>query len=107
MRVPRLRVRTLMAAVVVVAVVVWGGMMGVRSFEYGGRARMYGEQERGWREIAARGGEWAEFGSECAHYFAMLGRKYRRAMWRPWMTVGPDPSAPGHDRRPEIEFDLE
>jgi hypothetical protein len=95
MRLPRFRVRTLMLAVAAVALLVWGGMMGVRSYDYSRRARFYGEQERGWREIAARNRLRPEFSRECAEYFAQLTRKYRRAMWRPWAPVAPDPYAPG------------
>jgi hypothetical protein len=103
MRLPRFRVRTLMVAVVVVALLVWGAMMGSRSYDYYRRARVYGTQERGWRAIAARDGQWAEFGSECAEYFAQLAGKYRRAMWRPWMPVAPDPFAPGVREAMEAE----
>jgi hypothetical protein len=99
MRLPRfrVRVRTLMLAVAVVALLVWGAMMGTQSYDYYRRAREYGANERGWREIAARkrGSSMARFASECAEYFAPLARKYRRAMWRPWMPVAPDPPAPG------------
>ena len=98
MRMPRFRVRTLMLAVGVVALLVWGAMMGTRSYDYYRRARIFGEYERGWRKIAARDRGWAKFGSQCAEYYAPLVRKYRRAMWRPWMPVAPDPHAPGFDR---------
>ena len=84
-----------MAAVGVAAVLVWGAMMGSRSYDYAWRARVYGTNERGWREIAARHRGWTQFGSQCADYYAELRRKYRRAMWRPWMPVAPDPLAPG------------
>src|SRR5262245_25981130 len=95
LRLLRYRVRTLMAVVVVAALLVWGGMMVSRSYEYSRRATLYHGQERGWRQIGDRKGEWAQFGSQCAEYYAELGRKYRRAMWRPWMPVAPDPLAPG------------
>ena len=99
MRRPRFRVRTLMVAVGVVALLVWGARMGSRSYDYYGRAREYGWNERGWREIAARHPGRASFGLECAEYYEQLARKYRRAMWRPWMPVAPDPVAPGHPPR--------
>jgi hypothetical protein len=96
MPVARFRVRTLMAAVGVVALLVWGAMMGSRSYDYYRRSREYGAQERGWRELATRGPHpWKQFRSECAEYFAQLTAKYRRAMWRPWLPVAPDPPAPG------------
>jgi hypothetical protein len=97
MRLPRYRVRTLMIAVVVAALLVWGTTMASRSLGYYQRAREYGTQERGWRAIASRGGGDARFASECTEYFIQLTAKYRRAMWRPWLPVAPDPHAPGFD----------
>jgi hypothetical protein len=84
-----------MAAVGVVAVLLWGAMMGAHSYDYYRRAREYGAHERGWREIAVRKvGNWT-FALQCAEYYEQLARKYRQAMWRPWMPVAPDPYAPG------------
>jgi hypothetical protein len=103
MRLPRFRVRTLLMLVAAVAVLIWGSIMGVRSYGLYRLAKEYGSNERGWREIAARGRQDAKFASECAGYFAMLTRKYRRAMWRPWMPVAPDPHAPGYDQWVEQE----
>ncbi|MDB5353421.1 MAG: hypothetical protein JWN86_4668 [Planctomycetota bacterium] len=102
MRLPRFRVRTLMVAVGVAALLVWGAMMGARSYVYARHARAYGEIERQWREIAIRdrgdptlarsvGVKW---GLQISDYYAPLARKYRRAMWRPWLPVAPDPPAP-------------
>ena len=105
MRLPRFRVRTLMIAVSGVALLLWGLMMGVRSYAYYRRASDFGAQERGWREIAARGEppEWKQFHADCVEYFAGLSAKYRRAMWRPWESVAPDPHAPGYDQWVEQE----
>jgi hypothetical protein len=103
MRLPHFRVRTLMLVVGVVALLIWGAMMGSQSYDYYRRAREYGANEHGWREIAARGRWDARFASECAEYFTQLARKYRRAMWRPWMPVAPDPHAPGYDQWVEQE----
>jgi hypothetical protein len=86
-----------MLAVGVTALLVWGAMMGARSYDYSRRAREYDAQERGWRQSAARGRLSVEFSVQCADYFAALSRKYRRAMWRPWLPVAPDPHAPGFD----------
>ena len=91
MRLPRFRVRTLLVLVAAVGVLIWGAMMGWRSCGYYRRASVYATQEYGWRQIAARGRWDARFASECAGYFAQLTQKYRRAMWRPWMPVAPDP----------------
>jgi hypothetical protein len=103
MRLPRFRVRTLMIAVSVAALLFWVAMMGTRSYDYYRRAREYDLQERGWRESAARGRMSVEFRLQCVDYFAQLSRKYRRAMWRPWLPVAPDPHAPGFDQWVEQE----
>jgi hypothetical protein len=102
MRRPNFRVRTLMLAVAVLALLVWGAMMGTRSFIYYRLAREYGFRERVWREHAARDradpkrarSVAAIYGREHAEFYAPLARKYRRAMWRPWDAVAPDPPAP-------------
>jgi hypothetical protein len=97
MRLPRFSVRTLLIAVSVVALLIWGAMMGARSYTFCRLAREYGANERGWREIASRNRqpEDKQFQSECVQYFALLAVKYRRAMWHPWSPVAPDPHAPG------------
>jgi hypothetical protein len=96
MRLPSFRVRTLMVMVVVVALLVWGSMMGSRSYEYYGLATKYAEQEHRWRDTASEEtGSMGAFASECAVYFEGLTRKYRRAMWNPWLRVELDPWAPG------------
>ena len=94
MRLPRLRVRTYMLLVGVVALLVWGTMIGVRWYAYYRRARIYSFQERHWRENAQRDlrqGKTrtieARWGLQTADYYARLVRKYRRAMWRPWISV--------------------
>lgn len=103
MHVPRFGVRTLMIAVCLVALLIWGATMGTRSYVYSMRAREFEFQERGWRQSAAKGHLGVEFCLQCADYFAELSRKYRRAMWRPWQTVAPDPHAPGFDEWVEQE----
>ena len=98
MRTLRFRVRTLMAAVGVVALLIWGAMMGSQSYDSRRRAREYGAR------TSADGGErrqgrWdTRFASECGESYAQSAGKYRRAMWRPWMPVAPDPHAAGFDR---------
>jgi hypothetical protein len=102
MRLPRFRVRTLMIAVGVVALLIWGAMMGTRSFVYYRLARTYGTYERQWREMAVRDrgiptrarSVHVKWGPQIAEYYAPLAQKYRRAMWRPWMPVAPDPPWP-------------
>lgn len=95
MRLTRLNTRTLMMAVAVVALLMWGGRMGARSLDYHRRSMYYGSQAAGWRELATRNHPWKAFHTQCADYFTDLARKYRRARWRPWLPVAPDPYAPG------------
>lgn len=102
MRRPNFRVRTLMLAVGMIALLLWGAMMGFRSFVYFRLATEYGRNERLWREMAVRdreipGGKRsvaAVWGPEIADFYAPLAEKYRQAMWRPWSPVEPDPPAP-------------
>src|SRR5258708_3110223 len=107
MRRPRLTIRSMMIAVGVVALLIWGATMTSQSYDYYRRPREYGANEGGWRQIAARHRGKAEFDSQfelrCVEYFAQLAGKYRRAMWRPWMPVAPDPHAPGFDQWLEQE----
>jgi hypothetical protein len=100
-----------MLAVGVAALFVWGAMMAIRSYHYCKLAKLYSFREQGWREIAARArGDPARartvgavYGPQIAEYYAPLAEKYRRAMWRPWMPVAPDPHAPGYDEWVEQE----
>jgi hypothetical protein len=99
MRLPRLRVRTYMLLVGVVALLVWGTMLGVRWYTYYRLASIYSFQERSWRENAQRDISQgntrtieARWGLQTAGYYAGLVRKYRRAMWRPWISVEFEPS---------------
>ena len=114
MRLPRLRVRTCMLLVGVVALLVWGTMIGVRWYEYYQRARIYSIQERDWREMAHRDLRHgntrtiaATSGLQAADYYGRLVRKYRRAMWRPWIPVDREPPLFYPDGPPRAdEFDL-
>jgi hypothetical protein len=80
-----------MAAVGLVAVLVWAAMMGFRSFVHYSLANRYGFLERGWRKEAAEGHLRRADCQECAEFFAQMAEKHRRAMWRPWLPVAPDP----------------
>lgn len=98
MRLPRFRVRALMIAVGVMALLTWGAMMGTRWYIHYRLAREYGIQERSWRELAVRDrgnprSIAAKYGLQIADYLASLARKHRRAMCRPWIPVPPDPPA--------------
>lgn len=102
MRLPSFRVRTLMALVGIAASLMWCAMMGLRSYGHYRLATQYAAYERSWREMAARDRAIrantrtvaAVWGPEIAEYYAPLALKYRRAMWRPWERVAPDPPAP-------------
>jgi hypothetical protein len=87
----RFRVRALLAAVGLVAVLVWTAMMGFRSCVHHSLASRYSFQERGWREEAAEGRIRREDCLECADFCARMAGKHRRAMWRPWLPVASDP----------------
>ena len=101
MRLPSFRVRTLILVVGLVALLLWGAIMGLRSSEYYRLARFYEFQGQQWR---FNRGHWdAKLISEITEYFAELSRKYHQAMWRPWMPVAPDPHAPGYDQWVEQE----
>jgi hypothetical protein len=98
MRLPRLRVRTYLLLVGIVALLVWGTMMGGLCYLYYERARIYSFQERQWREHARRDLDQgntrtiaARWGMQIADHYVPLVRKYRRAMWRPWIAVDVEP----------------
>jgi hypothetical protein len=113
-KLPRLRVRTYMLLVGVVALLVWGTMIGVRWCEYYRRAWIYSIQEHDWREMAQRDLRQgntrtiaATSGLQVADYYGRLVRKYRRAMWRPWIPVDWEPPLFYPDGSPHADgFDL-
>jgi hypothetical protein len=110
MRIPHFRVRTLMLAVALVALLLWGAMMGMRSFVSFRLAMQYGRDARFWSEMAARDrasptssrSVAAVSGPEISEYLGSLSQKHRRAMWRPWTRVEPDPPTRtfGKDKTP-------
>jgi hypothetical protein len=114
MRLPRLRVRTYMLLVGVMALLVWGTMMGRLSYVYYQRARIYSMQARDWEEMAHRDLRQgnartiaATSGLQAADYYGRLVRKYRRAMWRPWIPIEQEPPLFYPDGPPRAEgFDL-
>jgi hypothetical protein len=102
MRLPSFRVHTLMAAVVVVVLIIWGSMMGTRSYayyklarDYSAIARNYRGTERDWQPVTSNRPAWMKSHAEYAEF---LSAKYHRTMWRPWSPVTPDPPVPGPHR---------
>ena len=111
MKLPRLRVRTYMLLVGVVALLAWAALMGLRSYEYYQRAGIYSIQERSWREMAQRDRRQgdtrtvaARSGLQIADYYRPLVRKYRRAMLAPWNPVDWEPPLFYPDGPPPAEF---
>lgn len=97
----RMTTRRWMLTVAVVGLLLWGAMMGWRSYCYYKLATFYSRQERFWRTHAIRDiarrtprSLAAKWGFQTADFYAPLAKKYRRAMWRPWESVAPDPPAP-------------
>ena len=80
MRLPRFRVRTLMLAVGVVALLIWGAMLGTRSYVYYRLARTYGTYEpmagngrQGSRESYAYAEHSGEMGSADCRILRAVG----------------------------------
>jgi hypothetical protein len=115
MRLPRLRVRTYMLLVGVVAQLFWAVMIGFRSYVHFQLAWTYSTQANDWREMAQRELSQgntrtveAAWGLQSADYYAALARKHRRALWRPWISVDPDPPLFFPGGPPPVEgFDLQ
>jgi hypothetical protein len=99
MRRPRIRLRTLMLAIALVTLLLWGAMTGARAYSYYRLATEYTYLERINREMAIQGRKDpatrrtidAIYGPNIAKHYAVLARKYRRAMWRPWIAIAPEP----------------
>jgi hypothetical protein len=99
-----------MLLVGVAALLVWGTMMGGSWYRYYQLARIYSTQERLWREHARRDLDQgntrtiaARWGMQIADHYAPLVWKYRHAMWRPWISVNPEPPFFYPDRPPPSE----
>jgi hypothetical protein len=80
-----------MTAAGLVAVLIWAAMMGFRSYVHYSLANRYSFQEGGWRKEAAGGRIRREDCLASADFSAQMAGKHRRAMWRPWVPVAPDP----------------
>ena len=97
MRQPRLRVRTYMMLVGVVALLVWTAMTGLRWYDYSRREDLQHAErhyrERSQRDLAQGNTRTIEarWGLQIADHYASLVRKYRRATRRPWISVEYEP----------------
>lgn len=109
MRMPRFRIRTLMIAVAVVAVLTGAGVKWWRSalsHEYRWKAyvALHREEKHGghsfWYHAGPNAAYISEGGSQLqpdpvlAEYYCRLRAKYERAARYPWFPVEPDPPPP-------------
>jgi hypothetical protein len=84
LRLPRFRIRTLMVLVGLVAVLLWGAMMLPRSYAYYEQAMAL---ERHYREEVRKARTRPE--RQLAEFTAAAARKYRRAMYLPFLPGAP------------------
>jgi hypothetical protein len=94
MKLPRFRVRTLLIAVAVVAVLVWSAKVGLRSHDYHRRATEYAKYETRMEEHRRQEPRLGQMETQSADYYARLARNSREAMVRPWMRPTRDLPAP-------------
>jgi hypothetical protein len=113
MRSPRVRftVRRVMVAVAVAAVILGTERLAKRRAEYGRQAEHHeatlgilalvrGEGVYPYCGLGITGiplrydAETAPLHARCVSYHTRMMRKYRRAMWLPWLAAGPDPPLP-------------
>lgn len=116
MRLPRVRitVRRLMAAVVAVAVIIWGFQVWRRAEFYRWKTRYHDRMYRSRVIHVAEGSkvadpdELAELTRRWVAYHSDLRDKYEIASRKPWASVPPDPETPvplsGGDRRVDLNF---
>ncbi|WP_406698044.1 hypothetical protein V5E97_04240 [Singulisphaera sp. Ch08] len=93
MRLPRLRVRTLMVAVAVVALMAWASRMLSLSVAYQRRADTYWTNLLRVESPGVRGG-WRTPPTEHDRWASHMTNKYRNAARYPWLPVAPDPPEP-------------
>jgi hypothetical protein len=92
MRVPRFRIRTLMIAVVVVALMLGVARMTWLSIEYRRRALDHGSIRLDMQvPMDARTSDWVR---RFHVYHQAMREKWERAARRPWLSVEPDPPEP-------------
>jgi hypothetical protein len=103
---PRITVRRLMVAVAIVGMLLWGGMLAVRSITYafwaGGVAKkrdayqadILALEGRAAKGPTAKEAELLAFGHRMMEYLARQQARYENAARYPWLSVEPDPPMP-------------
>jgi hypothetical protein len=107
MRLPRIRLRTLMIAVAAIGLSIGGTIEAVRlvrlSRSYSDRAASHAAYDRGWRAMADEYGADYRLPThdartislrEVTDFHVKLRLKYERAARYPWLPVEPDPPEP-------------
>jgi hypothetical protein len=106
MRAPHFRVRTMMIAIVVLALLLWGGMLATRSITYSFwasgvaqkrdayRADIQALERRAGKGLTARDAELLAYGRRMVQYLDRQHARYERAVHHPWLPVEPDPPVP-------------
>jgi hypothetical protein len=114
MRRPRMTMRGLMIAVVVLTALIWGGTLWQRAGLYRWKSHFHSQMERSSviavieGPAAADRDELARMTGAWRDHHAALRHKYESAAARPWVSVPPDPPQPfplsGPGRRVDLSF---
>jgi hypothetical protein len=98
MPLPRFRLRSLLIAVVVAAVVLAAGVWGQRSLAYQRRAAYHRAQLQIWPELPYSNDQQYREAFEAMlrrrRWHEVMADKYEHAARRPWLTVEPNPPEP-------------
>lgn len=98
MKVPRFRLRTLMVAVAIAALIAWAGRMLSLSVAYQRRADTYWTHLFRVESPGVRGGRRPP-PTEHDRWASHMTNKYRNAARYPWLVVPPDPPEPARLQR--------
>ena len=101
------RLRTLLMAVAITAVLLWGGMLAIRSVTFafwaGGVAKKRDayqadilalERRAASKGLTAKEAELLAFGHRMMEYLARQQARYERTARYPWLPAEPDPPPP-------------
>jgi hypothetical protein len=100
------RLRTLLMAVAIVALLLWGGMLAIRSITYAFWANGVAKkrdayqadtlalERRAAKGLTAKEAELLAFGHRMMEYLARQQARYERAARSPWRPAEPDPPPP-------------